>query len=245
MVELIIVILVVGILALIALPKVKEDHLYELVDQTVALIRYTQQLAMQDNPYDPADPHWFKKRWTIQIAKCPSPSLPIGSGGITIFKETNPGGPSRPVFAKDPANSNKVIYAGYMDFIAGANRCDVNLYNKKYNYAFSGLYVAPGFFAGLRTSGCAHQSTGKAELSFDEFGRPHFRDITRPYGGDRRLAGCSEVNGYKYKRFRITFMGRKQYANIYIEGETGFVHVRYHDNPPGGYDFGAWDINGY
>lgn len=101
MLELVIVIVVIGILAMAAIPRVKDDQLAELVDQTVSLIRYTQHLAMQNNPFDPQDPAWFKKRWTIQFVQCTSKNGVFGANsgspfGFTVFRLTdNSGGPIR------------------------------------------------------------------------------------------------------------------------------------------------------
>ncbi len=279
MVELIIVILVVGILALIALPKVKEDHLYELVDQTVALIRHTQQLAMQDNPYDPADPLWFKKRWSIQFSNCQEGLNKFGYIGVpygfTVFKETNPGGTPRPIFAKDPANPSALLYSGYFAEYTHSptwTTCDFSKFNKKldiiqkgvatvYTHGFLGKFVDKVSIIGsvngtalgdvaLTTRNCLNTNYMSLTLSFDEFGRPYFPTHSdRPYGGDvihcGRTSAIASGVGRMFKRFRITLVGRKQYANIYIEGETGFVHVRYHDSPPGGYEYLKWDANGY
>ncbi|WP_295141005.1 type II secretion system protein [uncultured Campylobacter sp.] len=279
MVELIIVILVVGILALIALPKVKEDRLYEAVDQIVALIRYTQQLAIQDNLYNPNDPNWFKKRWGIQLANCQEAQNQFGlvelPFGLTVFKETNPGGTPRPIFAKDPSNPNVFLYSGYA-FEHSSSRqlpCDLSKFNNKLNFVRKGvIHVYIGGFAAnpvdsISITGmlngtslgnvspsrlnCINNPYTSRTLSFDEFGRPHISHVLqRSYGG--RVVHCGQTNaqaegaGYMYKRFKFTISGRKQEANIYIEGDTGFVHVRYKDKD---YTYRfipyEWDAEGY
>ena len=278
MVELIIVILVVGILALIALPKVKEDHLHEVVDQTVALIRYTQQLAMQDNPYDPADPHWFKKRWTIRFAPCPEGENKFGHlrplYGFTVFKETtNPGETPRPIFAKDPSNPNAFLYSGYTSHLSRHHYspCDLSKFNKRLNFSGKGLVciMVTGFYAKFvdkvvitasngtsrevsPSTDCPNIPTSSLSLSFDEFGRPHMPTLNRPYGGpvgrcNRAYSGLiREGGGYIFKRFKFVIWGRKQVATTYIEGETGFVHVRYKDVDDT-YRFTSyeWDAEGY
>lgn len=276
MLELIIVIVTVGILALAALPRIQEDRLYETVDQMVTLIRHTQHLAMQDNPYDPNDPEWFKKRWSIQIATCPEGLNKFGYKGqpfgITVFKETNPSGPSRPVFAKDPSNPNGYLYSGYVsEYSSSVQPCDLTKYNKALDFRLKGIVSIYGGFNGkgvdnLLTTGmvnetvrgnvspnpqnCPNASFSSMTLSFDEFGRPHFPSrLGRPYGGDIWHCGGANMKsgsaGYIYKRFKFTIAGRKQVAHIYVEGETGFVHVKYKDNIAGNFSPNGWDAQGY
>ncbi len=277
MVELIIVILVVGILALIALPKIKEDHLYEAVDQIVVLIRHTQQLAMQDNPYDPADPLWFKKRWSIQITNCPEGLNKFGyigePYGMTVFKETNPGGTSRPIFAKDPSNPNGFLYSGYFAIHSPGypRQCDLNKFNKKLDLHLKGIVSIYGGFYGKgvdsislidstngtsrgtitpNSQNCPNATFDSPTISFDEFGRPHIpSQLGRPYGGS--IWHCGGINavafgaGYIVKRFKFTIAGRKEIAHIYIEGKTGLVHVKYKENKAGNFSPYEWDANGY
>ena len=49
MLELVVVIVVIGIIAVAALPRINDDHIAEAADQVMSHIRYTQHLAMQDS----------------------------------------------------------------------------------------------------------------------------------------------------------------------------------------------------
>ena len=49
MLELILVIVILGFIAALGLPRLENDPLREAADQLVRHIRYTQQLAMNDN----------------------------------------------------------------------------------------------------------------------------------------------------------------------------------------------------
>lgn len=278
MLELVLVIVVVGILALMALPRVQDDRLYELVDQTVSLIRYTQHLAMQDNPYDPSDPHWAKKRWGIQFVSCQEGYNKFGYKGtpygFTIFKETNPEGPPRPVFAKDPSNANGYIYSGYVfEYSSGFNiPCDLNMLNRKLDFmtkGVTGIYLN-GFAAKfvdevetghmingtstgkirITATNCPNAPDSTRTLAFDEKGRPHMPSrLARPYGGDVWHCGGTNIqtsgSAYLYKRYRFIIPGKKQVAKIYIEGETGQITVKYVENKPGSYNYYNWDAEGY
>lgn len=68
MLELVIVIVAVGILALAALPRLDRDQLGSAVDDIMAAVRKTQLLAMQDNTFDPTDPNWNTRRWRISLS---------------------------------------------------------------------------------------------------------------------------------------------------------------------------------
>ena len=72
MLELVVVIVVIGILAMAALPRLEQDHIGSAVDDIMAAVRRTQLLAMQDSKVDPTtnpgSPTWHTGRWTIEIA---------------------------------------------------------------------------------------------------------------------------------------------------------------------------------
>ncbi|MCF6310454.1 MAG: type II secretion system GspH family protein, partial [Sulfurimonas sp.] len=52
MLELVMVIVVIGILAAVMLPRVASDRLAEAATQVISHIRYTQHLAMVDDQFD-------------------------------------------------------------------------------------------------------------------------------------------------------------------------------------------------
>ena len=88
--ELIIVIVTIGILAAVAIPRLKTNTLQEETLKVVDFIRYTQHLAMIDDKYDPQDANWQQKAWCIQINEN---NLTIFSGGI---------------YAKDPIDQSNI-----------------------------------------------------------------------------------------------------------------------------------------
>ena len=79
MIELIIVIVVVGILAAVMMPRLERDPAREAAEQVAKDIRYTQHLAMVDDVYD-ATGAWFTKRWSIDLC---SPQYSIRRGDDT------------------------------------------------------------------------------------------------------------------------------------------------------------------
>ena len=69
MIELVFVIVVVGILAAVMIPKLNRNGSREAATQILTHIRYTQHLAMQDDKYSATEKRWAKQRWTIAFAK--------------------------------------------------------------------------------------------------------------------------------------------------------------------------------
>jgi len=62
------VIVVLGILAAVAIPRMERDLRQEAGDNILAAIRYTQHLALMDNKVNPDDTAWQKTLWQIQFA---------------------------------------------------------------------------------------------------------------------------------------------------------------------------------
>ena len=68
MIELVLVIIVIGILAALAIPRMERDIRQEAKDNLLSAIRYTQHLALVDDKTDPFDPAWQSKLWNISFS---------------------------------------------------------------------------------------------------------------------------------------------------------------------------------
>lgn len=88
MIELIMIIVVVGILAVAVIPRVDRDTLVEATNQVASHVRYTQHLAMLDNKYDPRDSNWYRNRWKITFN---NNSYSITSGNTNAKNPQAPG----------------------------------------------------------------------------------------------------------------------------------------------------------
>lgn len=88
MIELIMIIVVVGILAVAVIPRVDRDTLVEATNQVASHVRYTQHLAMLDDKYDPKNPNWYRNRWKITFN---NNSYSITSGNINARNPQAPG----------------------------------------------------------------------------------------------------------------------------------------------------------
>lgn len=65
MLELIFVIIVVGIIAVLAMPNLSTNPLQQAAEQIAGHIRYTQHLAMMDDKYNDRNSTWFSSNWQI------------------------------------------------------------------------------------------------------------------------------------------------------------------------------------
>lgn len=157
MIELIFIIVVVGILAAVAIPRVERNGLIEAADQLSSHIRYTQQLAMNDNKFNANDDNWHRKGWRIEFA----------GTRYFIYSDIDASGtPQANEYAVDPMNPAKFLTS------AGTGT-DATNQNKKLNLAntYSITNIAFG-------GGCANQN----HIMFDFKGRP-MADNANLYGG--------------------------------------------------------------
>ena len=67
MLELVFVIVVTGIIAMTIIPRMDRDNIYEMGEQVLSHIKYTQHLALTDNVYDHTRNDWYKARWHIDF----------------------------------------------------------------------------------------------------------------------------------------------------------------------------------
>jgi len=65
MIELVFVLVVIGIITAVILPRIDRDNVYEATQQLESHIKYAQHLAMIDNVYDDSSSSWFRNRWGV------------------------------------------------------------------------------------------------------------------------------------------------------------------------------------
>ena len=167
MIELIFIIVVVGILAAVAVPQINRNSLVEAADQVVSHIRYTQQLAMNDNKFNASDQNWFRRLWRIQFTNAGAPGSAAGwrynvywDNGT--FPKSNGQPNSLASIAVDPLNPNKLLTSG---FASQPSNTDGARMNKKLNLGGSYDIVNVTF-------GDACNQRGNTTIAFDVKGRP-------------------------------------------------------------------------
>lgn len=201
MLELVFVIIVIGILAVLAMPNFNRHPLQEAAEQVASHIRYTQHLAMVDDKYDPTDPTWWQKRWQIHFENA--------AGGEKIYViynnldgDTNEDDDE---LARDPLNG------ALMKGVDNTIMLDPTKYTGK--LMISKTY---GISNVTFNAGCHPSSATSSRLGFDNLGRPYvLTSTTTPYAS-LLTSNCV-----------ITLTHTDGTAAITVSPETGYVSVTY------------------
>jgi prepilin-type N-terminal cleavage/methylation domain-containing protein len=203
--ELMMVVVVLGILAMLALPRMDRDIRQEAADNILSAIRYTQHLALLDDKTDPFDPKWQKKYWTIRFTI--SATHPDNSYYIITSDMNRNNAASKKESAVDPSNGK------YM-------------YNSGGSFASLGDDESPNIFIGRKyginrlklSGGCDHK-----HIAFGKFGRiySNIGALTNKYES-YIVKDCKLTFGFKEDRIDdFTIIISKETGYAYIEGEPG------------------------
>ncbi len=200
MLELVFVIIVIGILAVLAMPDFRTNPLQQAAEQVASHIRYTQHLAMSDDKFDSNDPTWWEKRWQIRF-----PHTTINGVVVyyyEVFRDENKAGNSNiNEEAVDPL-TNQTIGDGLNAVAAIPDKSLVNL-TKKFGIELVG---------GTCVIGGAYPT-----IAFDNLGRPYLDAYTGLYSNAIPTGGCT------VELQHVT----EGNATITIRPETGYVSVAY------------------
>jgi len=183
--EIVVVIVVVGILAAVVLPRMEPERLRDGANVVVNALRYTQHLAMVDDKYVPtptlsrySNPtqqekdvkQWFKKWWCFYIWDLEGDSSsPYGEGpAIAIFSDhpsSNDNNlynnnPEYEEMARDPVSGK--LYTGHEFDSSFEDEIE-----EKYNLRRYGIQKV------VVESPCK-----SSKVVFDEIGRPHCQQTT-------------------------------------------------------------------
>ena len=206
MIELVMVIVVLGILASMALPRLNRDLTEEAADSILSDIRYTQHLALMDNMHEHNDPKWQQKFWRIVFSTCDSGNKHY----YMIGSDTNKGSANNAFFAQpeaaiDPANGKAMFGNNTLCTTDGGPAVSDRIFiTKKY---------------GINSVSFKRGCTGKGgkHLGFDNLGRPHygFSQSTSPNYASYMTARCTMT-------FTLT---NNDSFSINIEPETGYAFI--------------------
>ena len=200
MLELVMVIIVIGILAALAIPRLDRDLKQEAADNILSSIRYTQHLALLDNKhkFDQAD--WQKSFWKIQFTTSTSDTM---NNFYTICSDTGRDGTiQKSECALDPSNGKYYYNAGGATTSMQADETPSIFIGKKY-----GINDLTG------QGGCNNIK----HIGFDHLGRPHvsFSGSTTP-----------DYSSYMKTQCQFTFsMKNGESFTITIEPETGYASI--------------------
>jgi prepilin-type N-terminal cleavage/methylation domain-containing protein len=200
MIELVFVIVVLGILAALALPRMDRDLRQEAKDNILSAIRYTQYLALMDNKTNPTDANWQKKLWQIRFSTSTdnlANFYTVSSDSITVN-----GAVSKEETAIDPING-KYMYNAGGDTTIDPDESPNIFIGKKYG-------VNSMNFSG----GCA----GAQHIAFDHLGRPHngLGAATNDYS-QYMSSDCIIIIGFEDSAIID--------LNVTIATETGYVDI--------------------
>lgn len=227
MLELIMVIVIVGILAAVIIPRTGSNKLAECAVQLISDIRYTQHLAMIDDKYDTNESLWFRQRWQLSF------STASGTLSYMIFSDKpssagsydgNPGANNTYTnveVAHNPLNSN--------NYMIGATNTSFDNYNTSRLTTRLDIKQTYGIEFVKMTGGT--NSTVKRIL-FDNFGRPYrgtgASSSTHPINSSVDFLASSTI---RIKLCTQICVGSNSTANndneliIAVEAETGYAHI--------------------
>jgi prepilin-type N-terminal cleavage/methylation domain-containing protein len=178
--ELIFVLVIMGILASVILPRTKKNSLQEAAIQLASHIKYTQHLAMTDDTYNSSDSQWYKARWQLVFGKNSNSDDKVA---YTIFSDqpSYGGDANLKEIAINQLNSSQVMSGGY----TGSNKLNVK------SESFLGMKsLNLGLKYGITSYKLQNGCSG-ARISFDYLGRPLKGDsssLKGPYrAGTKRL----------------------------------------------------------
>ena len=219
MIELIFVIVVVGILAAIMIPKLNRNASREAANQIITHIRYTQHLAMQDDKYENfisnQSKPWFKLRWGItfnetSLKECSIDKPGVNSWKYSVFFDKSLSGNinSENEVANDIYKSGKLLSGGWR----GISPEVCKKINKELNIEKRFGVTLVEF-----KDGCSGMQT----INFDEMGRP-MRVASTTSGGAKR-----PYDRLLKKDCKITITDKRgNQTTIIIEKESGFTSIK-------------------
>ena len=206
MIELIIIIVVIGILATLTVPRMHRDNRLEAMQYILTMVRYTQNLALHDNKQNDTNRSWQRSYWRFSVNRCNNSSdiyLYIGSdanynGSIDVNE-----------VALDPANGKPMFGGGTLDCSASSNDAK--------NYSPNSLIKSKFGITNFKFKGCGNNNQ---YIGFDNFGRVYRKFGASPqpdYSGYSSTSDC-----------QIEFeFGNSNESNftIHVVPETGYSFV--------------------
>ena len=201
MIELVFVIVVLGIIAMAAIPRLDRDRVQEAADAVLSNIRYTQHLALLDNKQKFDDAQWQREFWRIEFESCAAASGLFFSIGSDL---AHSGSIAQTEAALDPANGKPLFWLNTANCANGGDgTVSENIFLSK-KFGVSGV-------AG--TGGC----NAIQYIGFDHLGRPHtgFTASAIPNNASYMNAQCT-----------LTFtMASGDTFAVTIQPETGYAQI--------------------
>lgn len=199
--EFVFVIVIVGILAATFIPRMERDHLYEMAEQVVSHIKYTQHMAMTENVYldqDDQNGEWHRARWHLSFV----------NGSCGLFYSVG---------------SNRDLSGSGGSFTVNESAIDPLTRERIFNMApvcmehdgwYTGVLLGEKYNIVSIDSSCSTQT-----IAFDHFGRP--------YAG---ISGNTPAEKLMKQDCYYTFTDRNgARVRITVTAETGYSFITYID----------------
>jgi len=200
MIELVMVIVVLGILAALAMPRLDRDTKQEASDIILSNIRYTQHLALMDYKHSFDTTAWQKRFWQIHFGSC------SGSSGfyMRVGSDMDDGGEiGKDEAALDPITGLPLYWIGASECSSGGDGTVSE--NVFLSYRFGVTDITP-------SGGCTDQ-----HIAFDHLGRPHVSIST---------STAPTYSTYMDSTCTLSFeLSNGESFAIKIEPETGYSYI--------------------
>lgn len=208
MLELVFVMIVIGILAILAMPSFNRNPLAEATEQMANHIRYTQHLAMVDDRYDTTKPQWYSQMWVFRIRKVAD----VNNGNedewyYEVFSDrTNDNDSTEEEEATDPLSGQSLGNGSFNNTVD-----DDKIINMTRKYGIKDITYS---------GGTNIYGSTQTRLAFDNLGRPYRNAAPNLTDNWRNLLISTPVV--------ITLTGPDDTKSfITITPETGYVSVTY------------------
>ena len=210
MIELVMAIVVIGILAALAMPRIDRDIRQEAADNVLSAIRYTQHLALMDDKTNPSDGNWQRRLWHMRFEEYGGNTKWFYN--ISASRDGN-GNVDTNEVAIDPSNGKR------MDNTNSATLMRDSLATDSPNVFLTEKYGINAIdFTNCNVQTGAQGTSNAQHIAFDYLGRPHngIYGATNTYStvmhGD-----CTLVFGFSdnsISDFNVTIIQETGYAFI-------------------------------
>lgn len=204
--ELVFVIIVLGILAALAIPRMDRDLNQEAADHVLASIRYTQHLAINDFKHDFSSNLWHRRFWRIVFSTCNG-----GDKYYMIGSDDDMSGSVNATFTQqeaaiDPISGKPIFWENTNTCATGGDGTVSEDIFLTYRYGITNV---------TSSGGCLNAT----HIAFDHLGRPH-------HGAAFSNSTAADYSSYLSQQCTFTFTMRDGTTfDIHVEPETGYTWI--------------------
>ena len=210
MIELILVIVVLGILAALSIPRLERDLRQEAADNILSAIRYTQHLALIDNRQKFDKAKWQQSYWRIYFGSCANSEKFYAIGTDNNMESATNARVDQSEAAIDPANGKRIWWQDAQD-------CS----SSNYGAASENIFIGKKYGVDTITGGCG----AVKYIAFDHFGRPYgsgFSTATKPINSGYLNSDCQFTFSSSENAFDpFSIIVTKETGYAYIDGQDG------------------------